>query len=66
MSVLSSRPIGIGFVDLDTSHPTYWTPILRELGYHIAGVFDSGTVYPAGHAQQFAVQHGIPRVFYPA
>ena len=58
-----SKNAGIGFVDLDTSHPGYWTPIIRSLGYHIAGVFDSGTVYPAGHAQQFAAQHQIPRVF---
>lgn len=54
---------GIGLVDLDTSHPQAWIPILRELGYHINGVFDGGTVYPNGYAQQFAQQHNIPHVF---
>jgi hypothetical protein len=54
---------GVGLVDLDTSHPQAWIPILRDLGYCIAGVYDGGTVYPDGYAQQFAAQNGIPHVF---
>jgi hypothetical protein len=54
---------GIGLVDLDTSHPQAWLPILRSMGYTVAGVYDGGTVYPAGYAQTFARMAGIPLVF---
>lgn len=54
---------GIGLVDLDTSHPAAWLPIVRSLGCTVAGVYDGGTVYPAGYARQFAQQHDIPLVF---
>jgi Oxidoreductase family, NAD-binding Rossmann fold len=54
---------GIGLVDLDTSHPQAWLPILRDLGYTVAGVYDGGTVYPAGYARDFARETGIPLVF---
>jgi hypothetical protein len=53
----------IGLVDLDTSHPAAWVPILRELGHEVVGVFDGGAVHPAGYADRFAAQHAIPRVF---
>ncbi|MFK7694298.1 Gfo/Idh/MocA family protein [Paenibacillus sp. HJGM_3] len=53
----------IGLVDLDTSHPGSWTPILRELGHEVIGVYDSGAVYPAGYAREFADRHGIGRVY---
>jgi hypothetical protein len=53
----------IGIVDLDTSHPENWIPIEREMGHGIAGVWDGGSVHPAGYTEKFAAQHGIPRVY---
>ena len=53
----------IGLVDLDTSHPGSWLPILRALGHEVIGVIDHGDVHPAGYATRFAAEHGIPRVF---
>jgi len=55
--------ISIGLVDLDTSHPQSWLPIIRELGYHVAGVIDHGAVRQPGFAQSFCSEHGIPKVF---
>ncbi|GBG06484.1 hypothetical protein PAT3040_01011 [Paenibacillus agaridevorans] len=49
----------IGLVDLDTSHPGSFVPIVREMGHHVTGVFDSGTIYPPGYASTFAREHGI-------
>ena len=53
----------IGIVDLDTSHPESWIPIERDLGHEIVGVWDGGSVHPAGYAKEFAEKLGIPRVF---
>ncbi len=53
----------IGIVDLDTSHPAAWIPIERELGHEIAGVWDGGSVHPAGYAEKFAREHKIPQVY---
>ncbi len=53
----------IGIVDLDTSHPAAWVPIERELGHTVLGVWDGGSVHPAGYAERFAQEHGIPRVY---
>jgi hypothetical protein len=55
--------VKIGIVDLDTSHPAAWIPIERELGHEIVGVWDGGSVHPAGYAGQFAKEHGVPRVY---
>lgn len=52
----------IGIVDLDTSHPQAWVPIIRDLGHEIVAVCDGGTVHDAGAAARFAAQHGIPAV----
>jgi len=57
------KSLKIGHVDLDTSHPQSWIPILRELGHEIVAVFDGGTVYPQGYAQEFARNNNIPQVF---
>lgn len=57
------RATHVAMVDLDTSHPEAWLPILRKMGYQVSAVFDGGAVYPAGYASQFATQHGIPMVF---
>lgn len=53
----------IGVVDLDTSHPKAWIPILRELGHQVVGVWDGGSVHPKGYAETFAKENDIPRVF---
>lgn len=53
----------IGLVDLDTSHPQNWIPILRELGHEIVGVWDGGAVHPAEYVTKFAAERGIPRVY---
>lgn len=52
----------IGLVDLDTSHPGSFVPLVRELGHEVVGVFDSGTVHPQGYADKFAREHRIEAV----
>lgn len=52
----------IGIVDLDTSHPQNWIPILRELGHEVVGVWDGGSVHPPAYVQKFAADHAIPQV----
>ncbi|HUT73781.1 MAG TPA: Gfo/Idh/MocA family oxidoreductase [Armatimonadota bacterium] len=49
----------IGVVDLDTSHPGSWLPIIRELGHEVVAVWDGGTVFRPGYAERFAAEHGI-------
>ena len=53
----------VGHVDLDTSHPGSWIPIIRDLGHEVVGVYDGGTVYPEGYASEFAEENDIPQVF---
>jgi hypothetical protein len=53
----------VGLVDLDTSHPQNWVPIIRRLGHEIVGVWDGGDVHPQGYSQKFAADHQIPTVF---
>ena len=52
----------LGMVDLDTSHPGSWLPILRDMGHDVVCVHDGGTVYPEGYAAEFAAEHGITTV----
>lgn len=53
----------IGLVDLDTSHPEGWIPILREMGHEIGGVIDTGDVHPSSYAEGFIKEHSIPTVY---
>lgn len=53
----------IGLVDLDTSHPQNWIPILRQLGHEVVGVWDGGAVHPPEYVQKFAADHSIPQVY---
>ncbi len=53
------KSLKIGLVDLDTSHPGSFVPLIRGLGHEVTGVFDSGTVYPPGYAETFAREHQI-------
>ena len=57
------RSLKIGLVDLDTSHPASFAPILRDQGHEVIGVFESGIVWPTGYAETFAREHAIPRIF---
>jgi hypothetical protein len=42
------QTLRIGIVDLDTSHPDNWVPIIKELGHRVVAVFDGGTVHDEG------------------
>ncbi|MHB0874935.1 MAG: Gfo/Idh/MocA family protein [Anaerolineae bacterium] len=53
----------VGHVDLDTSHPQNWIPIVNSLGHEVVGVYDGGTVWPKGYAEDFAQKLGVPRVY---
>ncbi len=50
-------------VDLDTSHPKVWLPLLLSMGHEVIGVYDSGTVYPEGYDAEFAAEYGINKVY---
>jgi len=51
----------MGLVDLCTSHPGSFVPILRQMdGVEVAAVYDSGAARPDGYAEQFAAEHAIP------
>jgi hypothetical protein len=52
----------LGMIDLDTSHPKSWLPILREMGHDVVSAFDGGTVYPEGYAAEFAAEQKIADV----
>jgi predicted dehydrogenase len=51
-----------GLIDLDTSHPDDFVPLIRELGHDVVAVLDGGTVHAGGYAASFARQHGIAEV----
>jgi len=53
----------VGLVDVETSHPGSWIPIIKELGYAVA-VYDSGRRYSAAQIEEFALRHGVERVFH--
>lgn len=57
------KRLKIGLVDLDTSHPVKWTPILKSLGHQITGVYDSCNIYPKGYAREFADKNEIICVY---
>ncbi|GHE42070.1 hypothetical protein GCM10017673_50340 [Streptosporangium violaceochromogenes] len=52
----------IGLVDLDTTHPSAFVPILRGLGHEVVAVCDEGTVHPPGHPEAFAARHRVDHV----
>lgn len=53
----------IAIIDLDTSHPAAWLPVIRQLGHEVTGIFDGGSVHPASYVHAFADEHRIPRLF---
>jgi len=52
----------IGLVDLCTSHPQNFAPIINDQfdDAQVVAVWDGGTCRPAGYAKEFAEEHGIP------
>jgi hypothetical protein len=52
----------IGIVDLCTSHPAAFVPILRDLGCDITCVWDGGQTRAEDYAETFAQQFAIPNV----
>lgn len=52
----------IGLVDLCTSHPHKFVPLLQKLGCEVAAVWDSGDAREPGFAAEFAEQFDIPHV----
>ncbi|WP_433158812.1 Gfo/Idh/MocA family oxidoreductase [Kribbella sp. CA-247076] len=55
-------PRRIALVELDTSHPAAFVPLVRASGLEVSAVFDSGRVRPPSYAAEFAERHGIPVV----
>ncbi|MGI2297223.1 Gfo/Idh/MocA family protein [Paenibacillus sp. GXUN7292] len=53
------KSLRLGLVDLDTSHPGSFVPLIRAMGHEVTGVFDSGTIHPPGYAEVFAREHHI-------
>lgn len=60
---MTGRALRVGMVDLDTTHPGKWVPLIRSLGHDVVAVFDSGAVHPRGYADSFAREHGVGKVF---
>lgn len=59
---MTAAPLRIGLVDLETSHPEAFVPVLRELGHDVTAVLDSSAMRGPEHAARFATRHGIARV----
>lgn len=54
--------VKIGIVDLCTSHPQAFVPILRDLGCEIVSVWDSGDTRSEDFIGKFAKEFNIPHV----
>lgn len=55
--------IRIGLVDIDTTHPGFFVPLLhRAEDLRVTALYDGGAVQTADHVAGFAREHGIPRV----
>jgi len=54
--------LNLGMVDLDTSHPKSWLPIIREMGHEVTCVCDGGTIFPEGFAREFADEMQVETV----
>lgn len=53
----------IGIVDIETSHPPAWIPILSNLGYRVTGLYDSGRRYSKKDIVRFAQEHGVEQIY---
>lgn len=52
----------LGVIDLDTSHPEAFLPLLRRLGHEVVGVYGGTTVVDDAYTRRYAEQHGIEAV----
>jgi predicted dehydrogenase len=53
----------VGLVDLCTSHPGSFVPLIREHfsdDVEVTAVWDGGSVRPEGYAREFAAEHHVP------
>lgn len=54
--------MNVAMLDLDTSHPGAFLPILRDMGHAVVAVWDGGTVWDEDRASSFAAEHGVDTV----
>jgi predicted dehydrogenase len=52
----------IGVIDLDTSHPAAFLPLLRARGHDVVAVFGGNTVVDDDWTHRYAAEHGIGQV----
>lgn len=52
----------LAVIDVDTSHPSCWIPIARDLGHEVTCIYDGGSVHPAAYVEKFAADMKVPRV----
>lgn len=57
-----TAPLRIGLVDLETSHPAAFVPVLRALGHEVTAVLDEHAMRGPDYAGEFARRHGVPAV----
>jgi hypothetical protein len=49
----------VALVELDTSHPAAFVPLIRQLGLEVTAVLDSGAVRSPSYVTDFVLRHGI-------
>ncbi|GAB2574036.1 Gfo/Idh/MocA family oxidoreductase [Kribbella endophytica] len=55
----------IGVVDLDTSHPAAFLPLLRQRGHEVVAVYGGRTVVDDDYTRAYAAEHGLSVVADP-
>jgi len=53
----------VGIVDIETSHPSAWIPILQEMGCEVHGIYDSGRRFSRQEVEAFARRHQVEQVY---
>ena len=55
--------INLGIIDIDTSHPGSFIPILRSFkDVEVTAVLDSGDIWDEKYVKHFANEHNIPNI----
>ena len=55
--------INLGIIDIDTSHPGSFIPILRSFNdVEVMAVLDSGDIWDEKYVNHFANEHNIPNI----
>lgn len=52
----------IGVIDLDTSHPGAFHPLLAERGHRVVALANGGDVVPDEYVRQYAEERSIPHI----